>query len=162
MKIKLPSYIDEKDLDDYIISHVYSVNDNNKLEAMANIEAPLPVEKRIFDDIDVHSIKIPRVLRFIQAFTNQLRNTETSEVTMSRMRLAESEDGYDLEWIYSYFRVYFSFEANGDDTYGFVENNTESGSFQSVFYKMKEEEYDLIVEKVLKFVINHINDNGLS
>lgn len=162
MKIKLPSYIDEKDLDDYIISHVYSVNDNNKLETMANIEAPLPVEKRIFDDIDVHSIKIPRVLRFIQAFTNQLRNTETSEVTMSRMRLAESEDGYDLEWIYSYFRVYFSFEANGDDTYGFVENNTESGSFQSVFYKMKEEEYDLIVEKVLKFVINHINDNGLS
>ena len=162
MKIKLPSYIDEKDLDDYIISHVYSVNDNNKLEAMANIEAPLPVEKRIFDDIDVHSIKIPRVLRFIQAFTNQLRNTETSEVTMSRMRLAESEDGYDLEWIYSYFRVYFSFEANGDDTYGFVENNTESGSFQSVFYKLKEEEYDLIVEKVLKFVINHINDNGLS
>lgn len=162
MKIKLPSYIDEKDLDDYIISHVYSVNDNNKLEAMANIEAPLPVEKLIFDDIDVHSIKIPRVLRFIQAFTNQLRNTETSEVTMSRMRLAESEDGYDLEWIYSYFRVYFSFEANGDDTYGFVENNTESGSFQSVFYKMKEEEYDLIVEKVLKFVINHINDNGLS
>ena len=162
MKIKLPSYIDEKDLNDYIISHVYSVNDNNKLEAMANIEAPLPVEKRIFDDIDVHSIKIPRVLRFIQAFTNQLRNTETSEVTMSRMRLVESEDGYDLEWIYSYFRVYFSFEANGDDTYGFVENNTESGAFQSVFYKLKEEEYDLIVEKVLKFVINHINDNGLS
>lgn len=162
MKIKLPTYIDEIDLDDYVISHVYSVNDNNKLEAMVNIKAPLPVEKRIFDDIDVHSIKIPRVLRFIQAFTDQLRNTETSEVTMSKMRLAELEDGYDLEWIYSYFRIYFSFEASGDDTYGFVENNTKSGSFQSSFYKMKEEEYDLIVEKVLKFVINHIIDNGLS
>lgn len=162
MKNKLPSYIDEIDLDDYIISHVYSVNDNNKLEAMVNIKAPLPVEKRIFDSIDVSSIKNPRVLRFIQAFTEQLRNTETSAVTMSKMRLAESEDGYDLEWIYSYFRIYFSFESNGDDTYGFVENNTDSGSFQSIFYKMKEEEYDLIVEKVLKFVINHIKDNGLS
>ena len=162
MKIKLPSYIDEIDLDDYVISHVYSVNDNNKIEAMVNIEAPLPVEKRIFDNIDVHSIKIPRVHEFIQAFTDQLRNTDTSEVTMNKMRLVESEEGYELEWIYSYFRVYFSFDANGDDTYGFVENNTESGSFQSFFHKMKEKEYPLIAKKCLDFAKNHINDNGLS
>ena len=152
MKIKLPSYIDEKDLNDYIISHVYSVNDNNKLEAMANIEAPLPVEKRIFDDIDVHSIKMPRVHEFIQAFTDQLRNTDTSEVTMNKMRLVETEDGNELEWIYSYFRIYFSFEAAGDDTCGFVENNTESGSFRSSFDKMKQEEYSLIARKSIDFV----------
>lgn len=162
MKIKLTSYIDEIDLDDYVISHVYSVNDNNKIETMVNIEAPLPVEKRIFDNIDVHSIKIPRVKQFIQAFTEQLRNTDTSEVSMSKMRLAESENGYELEWIYSYFRIYFSFEGKCDDTYGFVENNTESGSFRSSFDKMKEEEYPLIAKKSLDFVKNHINDNGLS
>lgn len=162
MKIKLPSYIEEIDLDDYVISHVYSVNDNNKIEAMVNIEAPLPVEKRIFDDIDVHSIKIPRVHEFIQAFTNELRNTETSEITMSKMRLVETEDGNELEWIYSYFRIYFSFEADGDDTCGFVENNTESGSFRSSFDKMKQEEYSLIARKSIDFVINLIKDNGLS
>ena len=162
MKIKLPSYIDDIELDDYIISHVYSVNDNNKIEAMVNIEAPLPVEKRIFDDIDVHSIKMPRVHEFIQAFTDQLRNTDTSEVTMNKMRLVETEDGNELEWIYSYFRVYFSFEANSDDTYGFVENNTESGSFRSSFDKMKEEEYSLIARKSIDFVKNLIKDNGLS
>lgn len=162
MKIKLPSYIEEIDLDDYVISHVYSVNDNNKIEAMVNIEAPLPVEKRIFDDIDVHSIKIPRIHEFIQAFTNELRNTETSEITMSKMRLVETEDGNELEWIYSYFRIYFSFEADGDDTYGFVENNTESGSFRSSFDKMKEEEYSLIARKSIDFVKNLIKDNGLS
>lgn len=162
MKIKLPSYIDEIDLDDYVISHVYSVNDNNKIEAMVNIEAPLPVEKRIFDDIDVHSIKIPRVHEFIQAFTDQLRNTDTSEVTMNKMRLVETEDGNEMEWIYSYFRIYFSFETNGDDSYGFVENNTESGSFRSSFDKMKQEEYSLIARKSIDFVKNLIKDNGLS
>lgn len=162
MKIKLPSYIDDIELDDYIISHVYSVNDNNKIEAMVKIEAPLPVEKRIFDDIDIPSIKIPRVQQFIQAFTNELRNTDTSEITMSKMRLAETEDSNELEWIYSYFRVYFSFEANSDDTYGFVENNTESGSFRSSFDKMKEEEYSLIARKSIDFVKNLIKDNGLS
>ena len=162
MKIKLPSYIDDIELDDYIISHVYSVNDNNKIEAMVNIEAPLPVEKRIFDDIDVHSIKMPRVHEFIQAFTDQLLNTDTSEVTMNKMRLVETEDGNELEWIYSYFRIYFSFEANGNDTCGFVENNTESGSFRSSFDKMKQEEYSLIARKSIDFVKNLIKDNGLS
>ena len=162
MKIKLPSYIDDIELDDYIISHVYSVNDNNKIEAMVNIEAPLPVEKRIFDDIDVHSIKIPRIHEFIQAFTNELRNTETSEITMSKMRLVETEDGNELEWIYSYFRIYFSFEADGDDTCGFVENNTESGSLRSSFDKMKQEEYSMIARKSIDFVKNLIKDNGLS
>lgn len=162
MKIKLPTYIDDIELDDNVITHVYSVNDINKIEAMVKIEAPLPVEKRIFDDIDISSIKMSRVRGFIQAFTNCLRNNDTNEVSLNKIRMVETDDGYEFEWIFNYFRVYFSFEANGDDSFGFVENNTESASFLSSFYKMKEEDYGMIVKKALNFVINHINDNGLS
>lgn len=161
MKIKLPTYIDDIELDDYVISHVYSVNDSNRIEAMVKFEAPLPVEKRIFDDIDVSSIKISKVKEFIQAFTNLLQNSDTNEVTLNKMIFEESEEGYEFEWIYNYFRVYFSFEVNGDDTYGFVEYNTESGSFRSSFNKMTVQEYDSIVEKALNFVINHISNNEL-
>lgn len=164
MKIVLPSYINEKpDAENISSSSYLTGNGDGDVETMVRIDIPLPVEKRIFDGIDISGITMSRVRTFIDTFSEVLRNTEIGDATLTAMRLERAEDeGYELEWIYNYFRVYYSFEATGDDSCGFVENNQETGSFKSSFRQMQEADYRMIAEKSINFVINHIHNSGIS
>lgn len=164
MKIILPSYINENsDAEDTISSSYLVSNGDGDVETMVRIDTPLPVEKRIFDGIDISCITMPRVRTFIDTFSEVLRKTEIGDVSLTAMRIERTEDeGYELEWIYNYFRVYYSFEVTGDDTCGFVESNQETGSFNSSFRQMQEADYKVIAEKSLIIVINHIQNCGVS
>ena len=45
-----------------------------------------------------------------------------------------------IEWIFNYFRAYFSFESDDEDSYGMIENNKENQEFSNYFRKLKPEE----------------------
>lgn len=163
MKVIIPSYISEDNDTENIVSHSYFVNADKEVETMVRIESPLPVEKRIFDEIDTKDISMQRVHDFIDAFTNALRLTDLGDITLTPMHFTQNEDGScELEWIYNYFRLYYSFEPTGDDTFGLVENNTDTRTFKSTFTPMREGNYLSIAYESLNYVINHIQNSGIS
>lgn len=58
-----------------------------------------------------------------------------------------------LPWIFNYFRAYFSFESDDEDSYGMIENNKENQEFSNYFRKLKPEEYELVAKSVLDYII---------
>ena len=51
-----------------------------------------------------------------------------------------------LHWI-------FSFEKDDEDSYGMIENNTETQEFSNYFRRLKPEEYNVVARSVLDYII---------
>lgn len=46
-----------------------------------------------------------------------------------------------LDWIYNYFRVYFSFDTDEGNFYGIISSNPEAGSYSNDFKAMDPKQY---------------------
>lgn len=124
------------------------------VEPMEKLEKPLPVEKRVFQDLPD---ELPqRVLEFVEVFNRVMKRMDTGEITFSKVLSRRQEDGaIDMEWVENYFRVYFAFEKDEDDSVGFVVSDTEREEFLSFSERLKREDYGRIARKSIEFVIEH-------
>lgn len=124
------------------------------VEPMKKMERPLPIEKRVF--VNLPEGLPQRVTDFIDSFNRVMMQTETRGITFTKVISQRQEDGsVDMEWVENYFRVYFAFENNGDDTVGYVMNDTVREEFFSKFEKLRREDYAQIAKESIEFVIEN-------
>ncbi len=133
----------------------YSVNSDNiqsKLE-LSSIEAT-PV---LDSDIDIF-VNLPKDIysnKHVSGFLNALRValsiSKPKGVTLSKLVVSEkTKQCITLDWIYNYFRLYFSFDEDGD-YYGIISDV--SGAFSNEFRPMKTQEYAEVAKSSLDYVV---------
>lgn len=113
----------------------------------------LGVNEDVFSELPDEVYSNHRVRYFINVLKKVISETDLENVTLSRLRANRDESGITIEWVFNYFRVYFSFENNGDDSYGMVENNKENGVFNNFFRILRVDEYEEVVRSVVDYII---------
>lgn len=131
------------------------------LSSLDTLSSPLPFDLDIFDIISDKRVNSkPRVLFFLSKLKKaiKLREDELHNIHFNKLSLEESEkpDEIMIDWLYNYFRAFFSFDDRQGDMYGLIKNNTLKLEFCSEFKPLVETEYDSIAEKTVEFVLENI------
>ena len=124
-------------------------------------EPPLSSDLDIFENLkDVRIQTMPRVSRFLNELRLSIVNNTTNlkSIHYNKLTLEESSRPGELmiDWIYNYFRAFFSFDDKEGDMYGLIVNNTETKKFQSEFEPLIESEYSEVAAKSVKFITENI------
>ena len=79
---------------------------------------------------------------------------ELRRVTLPKLQVTEFTDAtLVIEWIFNYFRLYFSFDKMEGDYYGEVMNDLENGKFHNEFKKMELEDFSKVAEAQVAYAI---------
>lgn len=107
----------------------------------------LSLDTDIFSGLPEFVFENKKVDRFLNVLKNVIAMSDLEGVTLSKLHLSEyNEATISIEWIFNYFRAYFSFESDDEDSYGMIENNKENQEFSNYFRKLKPEEYELVAK----------------
>lgn len=124
------------------------------VKPLAVMRQPFPEEKKVIPPMPVEAPE--RAFEFAKVFNHEILRIDTEGLTFTKFHLSTLEDGsFSMEWVENYFRVYFSFEKDEDDTWGMVVNDTEREDFLSSFHRLEREEYALAARASIEFVISH-------
>ena len=124
-------------------------------------EIPLSSDLDIFENLkDVRIQSMPRVSKFLNELRLSIVNNSTNlkSIQYNKLTVEESSRPGELmiDWIYNYFRAFFSFDDNEGDMYGLIVNNTETKKFQSEFEPLNESEYNEVAAKSVRFITENI------
>lgn len=124
-------------------------------------ETPLSSDLDIFVNLADERIQsMPRVSKFLNELRLSIANNSSNLKTIhfNKLSLEESSRPGELmiDWIYNFFRAFFSFDDNEGDMYGLIVNNTETKVFQSEFEPLKESDYDEVAAKSVRFITENI------
>ena len=92
-------------------------------------------------------------LSFIINVVEKVKLHYTRKNEISNYNYRKNRIKYINSFIFNYFRAYFSFESDDEDSYGMIENNKENQEFSNYFRKLKPEEYELVAKSVLDYII---------
>lgn len=146
----------------------YSTLDDEKeftvtgtISSLDALSSPLPYDLDIFDIITDERVRSrPRAYNFLSKLKKAIlvREDELKDIHFNKLSLevAERPDELMIDWLYNYFRAFFSFDDSQGDMYGLILNNTVKLEFSSEFKPLIEAEYDSIAEKTVEFVLENI------
>lgn len=124
------------------------------VESLAKLAKPLPYEKNVFPALPDETPE--RAKKFVKVFNREIMQIDTENVSFSKVHVGFQDDGaFNMEWIENYFRVYFSFEKDEDDTWGMVLNDNERDCFLSKYSKLSVETYAETAKESIEFYISN-------
>lgn len=140
-------------------SHEFT--DTGDVSSLDALTTPLPFDLDIFDIVkDERVSSKPRATIFLSRLRKVIQDRKNSfeNIHFNRLSIEESEKPEELmvDWLYNYFRVFYSFDDKQGDMYGLILNNTVSLEFSSEFKPLKVSEYDKVAEKTVDFVVENI------
>lgn len=127
-------------------------------ELMTQIGKDLPADINIFSELPKEVFGLPEVGEMLSELKKVLDSVVCEDITLSKLRISEqTEEGIVLDWIFNYFRVYFSFEYNGGDSIGMISNNPLENSFSTVCKEIKYDQYEEVATEAVEFVLDKLN-----
>ena len=137
-------------------SHL-SNSDTRANRAPENIKRVLSPEIDIFAALPVAIFENERAKSFLNEMRRCLLNWDQDElrgITLPKLRVTEfTEVTTVIEWIFNYFRLYFSFDKKEGDFYGEVMSDPDNGKFHNEFRKMELEEFPSIAEAEVAYAV---------
>lgn len=129
-------------------------NTQNNLELSSIETTPvLDSDIDIFANLPKEIYSNKHVSEFLNALRGALSISKPKEITLSKLIVSEKTNQcVTLDWIFNYFRLYFSFDEDGD-YYGIISNNDISGAFSNEFRPMKTQEYANVAKSSLDYVV---------
>lgn len=125
--------------------------------------SPLPIDLDIFDiTLDKRVQSKERAKKFFERLKLHLQRRNVGEsldnVHFNKLSLEDQSNENELmvDWIYNYFRVFYSFDDKEGDMYGMIVNDTQRVEFSSEFKQLKETNYDEVAKETVEFVLEHI------
>ena len=108
----------------------------------------------VFTELPVAIYKEKNVALFLNALRDAILEENPQNVTLSKLIVSEKTDtGCTLDWIYNYFRLYFSFDRVDGNYYGFMSHNTEEDSYKNEFRPMKPADFKDVAKAMLDYVL---------
>lgn len=162
--------IDDKDngLSQYMVKTEYGLTPSNLGETETGsiiveeqFEIPLSSDLDIFEGISEESIKsMPRISKFLNELRQSIIDNTSADGSLhyNKLTIEDSSRPGELmiDWIYNYFRAFYSFDDKEGDMYGLIVNNTETRLFKSEFEPLIESEYNEVATKSVRFVIENL------
>lgn len=119
-----------------------------------NITESLNGDLDIFTDLPESVYKEKDVALFLDALRGVIAEENPQNVTLSKLIVTEKTDsGCTLDWIYNYFRLYFSFDKNDGDYFGFMSHDTEKELYKNEFKAMKPQDFKNVAKAMLDYVL---------
>ena len=159
-KVKKPSLYSV--VSEYGISPIQmNETETGSLSVEQMYEVPLSVDLDIFENISDDRIQtMPRVSKFLSELRSSIvRNSNNFQgFHYNKLTLEEPTRPGELmiDWIYNYFRAFFSFDDKEGDMYGLIVNNTETRVFKSEFEPLTESKYNEVAAKSVKFITENL------
>lgn len=140
---------------------VNSETENGSILQKNKYETPLSSDLDVFENLTDERIQsMPRVSKFLNELRLSIANNSNnlSNIHYNKLTMEEPTRPGELmiDWIYNYFRAFYSFDDKEGDMYGLIVNNTESKKFKSEFEELNESEYDKVAAKSVKFITENI------
>ncbi len=121
------------------------------------IKRVLSPEIDIFTALPASVYGNDRAKSFLNEMRTCLLNWDKDElrgITLPKLRVTEFTDvTIVIEWIFNYFRLYFSFDQKEGDFYGEVMSDVENGKFHNEFRRMETAEYPSIAEAEVAYAV---------
>lgn len=143
----------------------YSLPVQYETNLTSEYRLPLPANLDIFTLLpsDLFKAKNPNgvlISSFLKEFRKELINfcdNKTFNNELPKLTVRNDEFGATIiEWNYSFFRIYFSFEKDANDNnYGIVENNKETGEFFSKSGMLTPENYSFVTSQLIDYVMRN-------
>lgn len=139
----------------------YSTKTNAKTmgENIQGIFMPtLSIDVDIFNELPKYVYDNKDLKNFLNVLRKVLLSTNLEGITLSKLCVSEkTESGIVLDWIFNYFRVYFSFDLKDGNFFGIVSSNPEKGSFFNEFEMIDSKRYEEQAENIVDHVIKMIS-----
>lgn len=153
------------DIPTYNEKNVYSQRyDLNDVEDTVADNMHVLFTPNLSSDVDIFS-ELPDYVydnkdacNFLRSLRKTLLAAQLDGITLSKLCVSEhSESGLVLDWIFNYFRVYFSFDSEEGNFYGIIRSNPEEGSYSNEFKVMDPKQYETLTEIIVDDVIMMIH-----
>lgn len=122
-----------------------------------NITESLNGDIDIFTEIPETLYKEKDVALFLKSMREAIVEENPQNVTLSKLIVTEeTETGCTLDWIFNYFRLYFSFDKIDGDYFGLMSHDIEKKSYKNEFNFMEPQNFKSIAKSVLSYVLFRI------
>lgn len=155
------------------INRTYNTNlEKEKKQYTVNVTSPstidettsgsfdISLQRKLSSDLDVFYDLPDEVFvntkanYFLSVLRDVILATDLEDVTLSKLHVSEmTEESLMIEWIFNYFRTYFSFEKDNQDSYGMIENNPETQEFSNQFRPLKINEYEEVARSIVEYIV---------
>ena len=123
----------------------------------SGIKRVLSPENDIFSALPQFVFDNEHAKMFLDEMKRTLMNTDRADlegVTLSKLRVTEHTDmTLVLEWIFNYFRLYFSFDKKEGDFFGEVSSDPENRKFHNTFNKMEISDFSKVAEAEVMYAV---------
>lgn len=141
--------------DRYYRMHNYT--DDYQYGSSISIVSSLDADIDVFDSLPVEIYNNEDVSLFLYALRKVINKEKPKDITLSKLLISEqTPTGVTLDWIYNYFRIYFSFDSVDGDFFGCISHNPEDGSFKNEFKQMQPTQFEDVAQAMLDYVITMI------
>lgn len=119
-----------------------------------SLQRKLSSDLDIFADLPKEVFNNTKASFFLSVLKKVILSTDLEGITLSKLHVSEmTEDSLMIEWIFNYFRTYFSFEKDDQDSYGMIENNPETKSFSNQFRVLDVNEYEEVAHSIVDYIV---------
>lgn len=133
----------------FFIGDYHVSNQTDDADALS-IDKILPPEIDIFSELPCFVFENEHASVFLREMKRSLLEKSQGKlrgIALPKLLVSDhTENSIVLEWIFNYFRLYFSFDPEDGDYYGEVVNNSESEEFRSFSKRMVFEKFPEIAE----------------
>lgn len=137
-----------------IVNNSETVGGNNHVVIMPTLSEDVD----IFNQLPTFVYENKDAKEFLATLRNALLSVDLSGITLSKLCVSEhTESGVVIDWIYNYFRIFFSFDKEDGNFYGVISSNPEEKSFSNDFRAMNSNQYEVIAQKTINYVIQMIH-----
>lgn len=139
---------------DYFNVHNYETEIEGKTKSIKRVLSP---EVDIFSSLPMEIFANDHVKLFLEEMRRcilEWDKDDLSGIVFPKLQLTEFTDvTIVIEWIFNYFRLYFSFDEKEGDFYGEVMSDSENGKFHNDFRKMEVDEFPLVAEAEVAYAV---------
>lgn len=117
----------------------------------------LSIDVDIFEELPKEIYCYSKVKHFLLNLKDEISYRKLDNTTLSKLHVTEfTDNSLTLEWVFGYFRVFFSFELNQDDENDFYGLNgfaPNDDKITNVIGKLNISKYDMIVKNIVDYVV---------
>lgn len=137
----------------------YSINLSfgKNTEYGSSIRKALPSDLDVFSELPKQVYENDDVSAFLNALSHSISKVDERDITFSKLIPSElSDSNITLEWIFNYFRRYFSFDKETGNQFGIVGFDESKTKFFNEFETVDVKDFYLISDKIVNSVISMI------
>lgn len=135
----------------------FSCSSNGTNKEFDSINKVLPPEIDIFSSLPDKIYDIEHARLFLHEMKKVLLNLDKAElggISLPKLQVTEFTDmTIVIEWIFNYFRLYFSFDKKEGDFFGYMMSDIENGRFRNDFKKMELSQFGDVAESQVDYAI---------